>query len=106
MRAFSSFAEGIQGAFVGYSRGIRVPKRVFRILAAAEPSKTLRFLIHRTSKNDFELPFYNIKRGRQPEKNGKRSGLEGLEFYHGFVVASSPFKGFRLLPWLSFANLT
>ena len=66
---FSAFAKGIQGAFVGHSRGIGVPKRVFRNLEAMEPKKTYGFWTQRTCDSAFELPSYNINTGRDP-KNG------------------------------------
>ena len=44
MWVFKSLAKGIQGVFVGYSRGIRVQKRVFRNMRAMEPMKTFAFL--------------------------------------------------------------
>ena len=62
---FRSLAKGIQGVFVGYSGGIRVPKRVFRNTTAMEPMKTFGFWAHASCDGDTELPFYNIKKGKQ-----------------------------------------
>ena len=65
MWVFRSLAKGIQGVFVGYSGGIRVPKRVFRNTTAMEPMKTFGFWAHASCDGDTELPFYNIKKGKQ-----------------------------------------
>ena len=66
-REFSACPEGIQGAFQRYSRGIPIQKKVFRNMAATEPRKTNGFLTRRTWQGDFELPYYNINRGRGPK---------------------------------------
>ena len=62
MRAFSSFAEGIQGAFVGYSRGIRVQKRASGLKVTQKPRETCGFWTYRRRESDTELAFYNIKK--------------------------------------------
>ena len=83
-------ARGIQGAFVGHSRGIRVQKREFRNMTAREPMKTCGFLRHWKDQGDTELPLYNIKKEKQPQKMktptpNADARPRGLEFYRGRV---------------------
>ena len=88
-RVFRSLARGIQGAFVGHSRGIRVQKRVFRNLAAHEPIKTYGFLAFRKDHGDTELPFYNIKGEESPKKERRRKFMGSRILPRSRCVASS-----------------
>ena len=70
---FNPLPKGIQRVFVGYSRGIRVQKRVFRNFQPVEPIKTYGFFTHQPHDGATELPLYNIKRGRDLKKGAEGS---------------------------------